>query len=295
MGYVGNIGQKLDQRRNGNAPTPDPTGTIPIAQREPYPTLSYDLTSYDGGWSTYSALTARVEKRFSGGLSFLGSYTWQHGLDLGVVDETSMASRSFKILDKGNSDYEMPQRFVLSYVYELPFGSNKRFISNASGPLGHVVGGWQVSGITTFQMGQFSTPTLGVDWMVAGSFSTSVPNKIGTATPSNRTYASWVTPAAYVFPGCPSYTSCAQGIHIEGNSGRNSVENPGMNNWDLAVIKKTRVTERLSAEFRAEFFNAWNHAQFGVPNLSLSSGQFGTISSLLIAPRELQFALKLTF
>src|SRR5579872_3600643 len=128
-----------------------------------------------------------------------------------------------------------------------------------------------------------------------GGFQHLLPDRIGNPVPANRTYQNWVTPSAFITPGCPSFTRCANGIHVEGNAARNSVEFPGINNWDLAIMKNTRIGERLSAQFRAEMFNAWNHAQFGPPNLSLASGQFGRIGSLLIAPREIQFALKLIF
>ncbi len=295
LGYIGDTGQKLPQRRNQNIARPDPTGTIPIQQRVPYPNLSWILLAYNGGWSSYNALTARVEKRFSQGFSFLASYTWEHALDLGGTDDFSMASCCFKVLDKGNSDYMVPQRLTLSYVYELPVGRGKHFLSGTAGFPDKLIKGWQVSGITTFSMGQFGTPVLGFDWTNLGAFSTSLPDRIGNPVPANRTYQNWVTPSAFITPGCPSFTRCANGIHVEGNAARNSVEFPGINNWDLAIMKNTRIGERLSAQFRAEMFNAWNHAQFGPPNLSLASGQFGRIGSLLIAPREIQFALKLIF
>jgi hypothetical protein len=84
-------------------------------------------------------------------------------------------------------------------------------------------------------------------------------------------------------------------VHLEGNSGRNQIEEPGINDWDIGLLKNTRINERFSLQFRAELFNAWNHAQFGPPNGLLIPGVFGTINSLLIPPREIQFALKLSY
>jgi hypothetical protein len=131
LGYLGNTGQKLYQRRNLNVPTPDPTGTIPITAREPYPDYSWILLAYNGGWSSYNALALRVEKRLSGGLYLLGSYTYSHALDLGTTDDFSASECCFKILDKGNGDADVRQRLVLSYVWELPFGHGKRFLPGA--------------------------------------------------------------------------------------------------------------------------------------------------------------------
>jgi len=83
--------------------------------------------------------------------------------------------------------------------------------------------------------------------------------------------------------------------HIEGNGGRNSVEQPGINNWDLGVFKNFRVYERLNTQFRWEMFNAFNHTQFGPASLNLSSANFGKITSTLVGPRLMQLALRVTF
>ena len=78
--------------------------------------------TYNGGWSSYNALDAKLEKRLSQGLYFLGSYTWQKSLDLGATDEFSAISTEFKKWDKGHSTFDVPHRFVASWVYELPVG-----------------------------------------------------------------------------------------------------------------------------------------------------------------------------
>ncbi len=295
LGYVGNRGDQLPQRQNLDAASFDPTGTVPIQQRLPFPQLAGILWGYNGGWSSYNALTARVEKRTSAGLYLLGSYTYSKCLDIGNTDDFSMTSRLFNIYDKGNCDYNAPQRAVFSYTYELPVGSGKRFLSGASGFANKLVSGWQLTGITTFQSGQYMTLGLPVDWMNIGPFSSSIPNKIGPAYPAQRTVNNWLNINSFTFPGCPSYVPCTPGVHLEGNSGRNQIEEPGINNWDLGLLKETRLSERFSTEFRAEFFNAWNHAQFGAPNGNLIPQQFGRISSMLIPPREVQFALKLFY
>src|SRR6202011_5165742 len=103
VNYQGSTGQKLPERRNLNIASLDPTGTVAIAARVPYPQYGFILLTYDGGWSSYNALTTRLEKRFSSGFYLLASYTWQKSLDLGSTDEFSAISTGFKQWDKGHS------------------------------------------------------------------------------------------------------------------------------------------------------------------------------------------------
>jgi len=296
VGYIGNVGQKLPQRRNQNIASPDPTGTIPITDREPYPDLSWILLTYNGGWSSYEGMVVRAEKRLSSGFYILGAYTWSHAIDLGGTDEFSVSSALFKTLDKGNDTFDVRQRLVLSYIYELPFGPGKHFLAGTSGVVGRVLEGWHLNGITTFSTGQYESAGLPIDWPNLGTFSSSLPDRIGNAYPASKNYNDWLNINSFVFPGCPSYVACTTTTgHIQGNAGRNSLIEPGINNWDFSITKSTRIKENTNLEFRAEFFNGWNHEQFGPENSSLVAGQFGRISSSLEPPREVQFALRLVF
>ena len=300
VGYLGNMGQKLPQRDNENIATPDPTGTVDIKTREPFPAYSWILLTYNGGWSNYNGMTARLEKRLSSGMYILGSYTWSHGLDLGGTDEFSASSALFKKLDKGNDSSDVRQRLVLSYIYELPFGPGKKFL-NVSGPGGKVVGGWQVNGITTFSTGQYFTAGLPTDWANLGAFSQARPNQEGDPYPANKTINEYWNITPFVFPGCPEgiyqpdSSNCPNAVHVQGNAARDSLLGPGHNNWDLSLTKNTKLSERTNLEIRGEFFNAWNHSQFGVPNTGITPGQFGRISSMLQYPREIQIAMRLTW
>ncbi|HTV54571.1 MAG TPA: carboxypeptidase regulatory-like domain-containing protein [Terriglobia bacterium] len=295
LGYLGNRGNELDQRTNLDAGAFDPSGTIPLDDRVPFPSLSYILWGYNGGWSSYNGLTASLEKRFSSGLDLMANYTYSHCIDLGNTDDFTMAARDYDVYDKGQCDYNPPQRATVSYVYDLPVGPGRRFLAGASGIMGRLSGGWAVSGITTFQSGQFMSVTLPTDWMNVGSFTTNVPNKIGPAYFANRTLNDWLNISSFVYPGCPSYTPCANGDHVEGDSGRNQIEEPGYNYWNIGVLKTTRISERFSTEFRAEFYNAFNHPNFSPPDGSLVPGEFGRISGTDVYPRTLQFGLKLLF
>jgi hypothetical protein len=154
-----------------------------------------------------------------------------------------------------------------------------------------VIGGWQFSGITTFSKGQFNSASLGVDWMNIGSFDASRPNIVGPVAAARSLPDSYVNPSAFDYP----LNAAGQRIHVEGNAGRNTIEQPGINNWDLGVFKNTPLHERYNLQFRWEMFNAWNHTQFGPANLSLTSATFGRITSALIGPRRMQFGLRLHF
>lgn len=289
--YAGSTGRKLPQRRNLNIATLDPTGTIPIAQRVPYPNYGFILMTYNGGWSSYNALTAKLEKRFSGGLYFLGSYTWQKSLDLGATDEFSALSREYKIWDKGHNTYDVPHRFVGTWVYELPIGRGRSVLSNMPAVLEAVLGGWQVSGIATFSQGQFQTATLGTDWLIIGSFTQSRPNIVGNISEGRQLPDFYLNPAAFDFPRDAQGTR----IRVQGDAGRNTIQQPGINNWDLGLFKNFRIGDRFNAQFRWETFNTWNHTQFGSANLSTSSPNFGRITSTRVGPRRMQLGLRVTF
>ncbi len=289
--YVGSTGQKLPERRNLNIASIDPTGKVPIVQRVPFPAYGFVLLTYNGGWSNYNALTTRLERRFSSGLYMLASYTWEKSLDLGATDEFSAISAEYKKWDKGVSTFNVPHRFVFSYVYELPFGRGKHFGGGINPALNLIAGGWQVTGITTFSAGQFQTPTVGVDWLNLGSFTTSRPDIVGPIAPNRSFPDAYVTRAAFDYPR----DSAGNPIQVEGNAGRNSIEQPGINNWDMGIFKNTHVGERFNVQLRWEMFNIWNHTQYGTSNLTMTSANLGTITGLLVGPRPMQLGLRLSF
>ena len=171
----------------------------------------------------------------------------------------------------------------MAYSYDLPFGPNKRF-ANAPGPLGKVIGGWQVSGITYLRSGQpFSvvfSPTL-AGWL--GNRADALRD--GKLSRSERSINRWFDASAYGVPASFTY----------GNSARNLLFGPGDIVFDVSVLKNTAIHERWTAQFRAEFFNLPNHANFGNPAASISNpGSVGRITSAG-DPRQIQFGLKVLF
>jgi len=284
--YAGGAGRKLPQRYNYNIGAIDTTGTIPLADRIAYPQYGFILVSSNYGRSNFNALTAKLEKRFSSGTSFLVAYTYSKAIDIGITDDFSALSRNFFTYDRGVSDYDVPQRLVVSYDYHLPFGRGQRFLATAPRAVDYVVGGWQLNGISTFTDGQYSTPTYPGDNLNIGSFSTSRPDKVGNPAAGRKAPSQWFNPAAFASPATPT---------TPGNAGRNSIEQPGYDNWDMSLFKSVRVTEKSSFQLRFEAFNVFNHTQFAFANTTLGTG-FGTITAVRPgSPRVIQLGGRFSF
>jgi hypothetical protein len=229
--------------------------------------------------SRYNALQAKVEKRLSHGLSLLASYTWSKTMDntntilYPYNDRLNYAfSQGFKLVD-------IPQNFVLSYVYELPFARHQTGIAR------HLAGGWSINGITTFQVGQPLRVTVANNLLNNNGGSNSADITCPhVSTP--KTVAEWFDTGCFAAP--PAYTF--------GNSGVGHVRGPGINNTDFSVAKDTGLgseTRRLRLE--ADFFNVFNTAHFGNPNTSLGNAAFGTIGGDRLPPRLIQLGAKFQF
>jgi hypothetical protein len=261
--------------------------TISRAQLlRPYPQFTDVIPLYSTGASAnYHALQMTFSKRFSHGLQFEGSYTWAKAIQEALSHADSYNMRASRSL----ADYDIAHRFVASYIYELPFGKGRHFGSSWNGVTNAVLGGWQVNGFTTFQSG---TPLSISANNVAGLFnSRGLANNNGTSAKLDgdihdrllRYFDTSVfsQPAAFTF----------------GNTQPSSpdLRSPAIRNWDLSIFKEFDITEKLRLQFRTEAFNAFNTVRFGSPNTTVTSNQFGQISSQANSPRQIQFGLKLMF
>lgn len=274
---VGSSSHDLYLQNNVDQPAPGPGA---IQARRPLPAYSA-INAYGPYVSAhYDSLQSQLERRFSKGVTLLAAYTWAHGLD---NDNSSREDAYNLSLEHASSNFDIRQRFVLSSVYELPFGKGKKFLNNSR--IGNVVaGGWQLSGIFTKQTGLPFTPVESVDASNTGT--TERPNRIGTGIlASGQTINNWFDTADFNAP--LAYTF--------GNSGRNILRGPGLTNLDLGLSRVIPIRERLRVEFRAEAFNLLNTPQFGLPNATLGTSTVGTITTTVNSQRELQFALRLAF
>jgi len=281
------------QRTPINPASPDPTGLIPIALRVPYPLFTGGITAnMEQGNATYNALAVRVEKRFSKGLSFIVGYTYSKSLDDGTPDSEIDFPYNIK-LNHARATQDVPQRLVISELYNLPVGRGRRFMSNSSHLVDGLLGGWEVSGIETFQDGIGLTPATAVPVNMGGRVPI-VPNRVGPV--NNKALRDHIRglPGGVVGPYFVTTDIAEQGGNVQGDAPRDFITAPGINNWDLSLFKNLKVFERSSLQVRGDFFNAWNHTQFLTPNVTIGQATFGDITSAREA-RDIQLSLKLTF
>jgi hypothetical protein len=286
LGYSASVGHKLTTSRNADQPTPGPGTT---QSREPFPQYTSILRIEPAGNSTYHALEAKLERRFSTNLTFLAAYTWSHFLDDNptLLDQNTAGVQNayYRRGEKGNSSYDLRQRFVGSYAYLLPVGKGQHFL-NRGGLLNAIVGGWQLNGILTMQAGRPFTPTLSVNVSnSAGGSQRPDRASSGLISYGDRTISHWFDTAAFTTPLGFSF----------GNSGRNILTGPRLVVFDASLFKMFPINERIQLQIRFESFNAFNHANFALPNASIGTAAAGTISGTVGTPRQNQVALKLLF
>ncbi len=285
VAYVGSSSHDLYYPNQIDQPVPGPGA---IQQRRPFPQYSALYAYAPLVSSNFESLQAQVERRFQNGLSVLAAYTFAHSIDNGSSQVDSGVPAPQNALDfsaeRGNSNFDVRNRFVVSSVYELPFGKGKPFLTTSR--IGNLIaGGWQMTGIFSAQTGLPFTPVLNFDPSNTGT--TARPNRIGVGSlPSDeRSPQQWFDTSAFATP-----TS-----FVFGNSGRNILRGPGFRNLDLGLSRLIRLTERANLEFRAEAFNLFNTPQFGLPNATLGVATTGTISSVVNPQRQLQLALRFAF
>ncbi len=285
VAYIGSSSHDLYFPAQIDTPAPGPGS---VQARRPLPQYSavYEYAPFVS--SNYNALQTQVERRFKNGLELLAAYTWSHSIDNGSsnADNDGFAPENPNnfTAERGNSNFDVRQRFVMNSVYELPFGKGKPFFSN-SRLAGAVLGGWQLTNIFSAQTGLPFTPILSVDNTNTGT--TARPNRVANGALSSdvRNPQNWFNEAAFVTP--------AQ--YVYGNSGRNILRGPGFRNLDAGLSRFFALTERFNLEFRAEAFNILNTPELGLPNATLGVATTGTITTVVNPQRELQLALRLRF
>jgi hypothetical protein len=270
----------------------------------PYPQYNGISTEEWGGKSDYNSMQLKIQKRFSGGQTFLLAYTISKFFSNAEPTTTWLEAagaagfRDYYNLkaDRSLSSFDVPQRLVLSYVLDLPVGHGKKFLHDSTGVVNKVVEGWGLQGITTFQRGYpifvGTEDNTAVNGGQTPNYVSSAPGCQNSPAISGRSEArlnEWFNVNCFTQPATFTF----------GNVGRvlPNIRWDGIDNWDLAFVKNTGITadDRVRLQFRAEMFNMFNHPQFGPPGNSYGSGSFGIISSQVNNPRLIQFGLKLYF
>jgi hypothetical protein len=294
IAYAGSRGNRLYQFRDANQPLATADPTSPLDPRRPLPYLGQGVTLWCScGFSTYHALQTKLEKQFSQGLTFLAAYTWAK-----TIDEASQASFGLGAnggfrdstrdpgAEKGNADYDIRQRFVLSYTYALPFGRGGRFGADANEFVDALIGGWQVVGIDAFQTGFPFTITSSTN--SANSTGQNRPDRVPRVSliPAHRGPLQWYNLAALQPAAAGTY----------GNAGRNILEGPGQINVDFSLFKNFALGGDRQLQFRVEFFNILNHPNFQGNSIQLTFDQPGAGQATLANPaRQIQLAFKAYF
>jgi Carboxypeptidase regulatory-like domain len=322
VNYVGNKGTHLLERFNVdqagalpaadvapcNANPADATHDCPYTSRLPLPNFTSSNGFLDSKWigySSYNAGNVKLEHRASDG-AVLVVYTWAKSMDsksaaAGIGSTNSYAGPMDSAdprLDYGRSDFNVGQRFVASYAYMLPVGRGKRFGGSMNRAADAAVGGWEWTGIATFQQG-FPFSVLAND--VDGLLMTPIQRADVTGNPNSgfhKSVGEWFNTAAFSQPPAGVF----------GTAGRNSLTGPGISNWDMGLVKYFSITERAKLQLRAETFNTFNHTQWGVDPTTLgasgpgtsdvvtnvNAGNFGAVQYAR-PPRIIQFGGKVTF
>ena len=297
--YVGNASVRYGTYGQVNAAREDPTGLLPFAERVPYPGFAGILLATSNGHGHYHAGQFSLTKRFSQGLSLLANYTYARSID----DSSSELNFTYRPEEgrkdmRGPSDFDINHRVVVSYLYEIPLGKGRPFL-NQGGVANAVLGGWAVSGISTFMSGPPAQVHLPGNWAVRGPIlftrpdCVSNPNQSSIRSNVRNNGLQYFNPRGFQLP--PPF--------LLGNCGRNTLRSAGINNFDMAFHKQFELTERVSLQARFEFFNIFNHAQWmpfaGGSHIGYGEPGFGNPTFGLVTRardgRDIQFGLKLIF
>ena len=299
VAYVGNRGVKLMILGDYNQARPNNLGeNLAVQPRRPISTFGQVQISWGGGFSDYNGLQMKIEKKFSGGLYVLNSFTWSKSIDnaaghLEVFngDNSRVNYRDLKN-EKGVGSYNQPFNNTTTLVYDLPYGKGRRFGASAHPVINGIAGGWRLTMINTMTSGQpvnlNYAPTTQLS-VATGGAPTYRPNLLGDfmAPEGQRTIDNYFDKNNVVSPTDPRYPF--------GNAGRNIARGYAFYQTDLGLHKAFPLwKESRQIEFRSEFFNLLNHTNFGIPNNTRTSSAFGTIRSTFPA-RQVQFALKYVF
>lgn len=288
LAYIGSQSRRLPIRWNvDDCSTPGSLACDNSAK--PFPQYTYVFFAANAGFGSYNALTAKVQREFSRGFSFLANYTWSKALTNtmeGGANSPLNQMGSCLACDKGMATFNTPQRLTFATVWELPVGRGKRFLGNTSRLGNNLLGGWSADAISTFSSG--NPFTVNAPNNTAATLTNFRANRLcnGRTNLQNSDLRTnglyWIDPACFATP--------ASGFF--GDSGADILTGPGYNNWDVAMEKDFQLRETWRLQFRTEFFNAWNHAQFMNPDSTVGDANFGQVTSARDA-REIQFGLKL--
>ncbi len=288
--YVGNKSTHLEDQWNPNQALPG-NGSPLVHERFGDVGRLFSMVYMDfRGNENYNALEVSLKRRWATGFTFLTNYTWSHTLGCacgGTFGGNGGAQSPLNLdADYSNMTLDIPNRFVFSGLYELPFGHGKAWAHDTSGLANALIGGWQLNGVATIQSGAPFTVNGGAGF----------PNRVcnGNTPAGGHSVLQWFDPSCFPLPA-PVPDLVNGGVYIPyGNAGANELYGPGYVDFDISLFKSFAIRENKRLEFRSEFFNAFNRPNFAAPSSSVPSATAGEIFSANPA-REIQMVLRLIF
>jgi hypothetical protein len=285
-------------------------GTL-VADHRPYPCWSVIESVENAAESNYSSGTVEVSKHSGKSLTFDASYTWTRDLsNAGGATPTAFAisggsfltDRFHPGLDYGNVVYDRRHRFLVTYLYDLPFGHGQKWLNTGSAA-STVLGDWQLAGVTILQSGPFLTPYQ----QTVDAANTNILTTVGQSRPDqlstmplyaqHRNASQWLNPNA--FPYLNLQDDNGNGIGRFGNAPVGGVIGPGTANFSLSLMKSFTLYEQTKFQFSLEAANVFNHRNYEPPNMQVDSSSFGVITALQTAegagPRSLELSGRITF
>lgn len=280
VAYVGSSSANLSRTLNINQL---PVGTmqqnpgVNANALRPYPGYANINWYVTGSNAIYNSLQVSVKRQMKGGGLLNLAYTWARSLtDASAYNENPMDSYNFKA-ERGLSSYNRSHVAVISYIYPLPFWRT------GAEWYKHALGGWQISGVTTFNTGLPQNLSINPDQAGIGQTSQR-PNVVGDWQQGGGTRLQWFNTSAFALPAAGTF----------GNLGRNVIIGPGTNNWDAALMKNFSIKERFTFQFRAEFYDAPNHLSWFSVGTTYGNSNFGQITAAT-DPRTMQFGIRMGF
>jgi hypothetical protein len=311
LSYTGSHGSNLETMVDLNQVPANTAGYGTAGSSRPFPLWAVLQSVHNGSVSNYNNLTAEVTKRFSNGLQFQSSYSFTRDLsDEGGSDPTQfvgaggnfVTDRFHPSLDYGNVIYDRRHRFLTTYLYELPVGQGKKFLSSSNRLVDGLLGGWELAGVIVVQSGPFLTPTQSSN----DSAGTGIFNTVGTgradvvpgASPYTKSPGLFFNPAAFTTPGLNPDGSFST-IGRFGNAAVGSLVGPGTRAVSMSLIKTVKFGESARLQFGAEVANLLNHRNYEPPSVAVDTAGFGTLTGLQTAegagPRAVQLTARISF
>jgi hypothetical protein len=271
----------------------------PATGLRPYPAFGQVQGRGNRNNSSYEGFVASLQRTFTRGLSLSANYTYSHEIDQGAAgggDSDFPQNPACPSCERASGDFDVRHGFNANAIYDLPFGRGRAFL-NAPGVASAILGQWSVTAIATARTGLPVNVTEDrSSTAVATGYTTSQrPNLVpgvSLTPPGGHRLGQWINPAAFALVSGSGY----------GDAPRNIARGPGLWQADFGLAKRILLSERMQMQFRSEFFNIFNRAQYGLPLADISTNTFGQIVSVVNAgpvgtgtPRQMQFMLRLEF